>query len=44
MTSGPKGRVFGVKPYSAAVRAIGGRLRLATHPVEIRDGAIWLSG
>jgi 3-phenylpropionate/trans-cinnamate dioxygenase ferredoxin component len=43
MTSGPKGRVFGVKPYSAAVKAIGGRLRLATHPVEIRDSAIWLS-
>jgi nitrite reductase/ring-hydroxylating ferredoxin subunit len=42
MTSGPKGRIFGLRPYSAAVRAIGGRLRLATHEVEIREGAIWL--
>lgn len=43
MLSGPKGRVFGFKPYSAAVKVFGsGVAPLHTHPVEIRDGAVWL--
>src|SRR5829696_5900533 len=43
MVSGPKGRVFGFRPYSAAVRAFGARVApLARHPVAVRDGAIWL--
>jgi len=43
MLSGPKGRIFGFKPYSAAVKAFAnGAWRLSTHPVEVRDGAIWL--
>ncbi|MBE2316149.1 Rieske 2Fe-2S domain-containing protein [Solirubrobacter sp. CPCC 204708] len=42
MTSGPKGRVFGFKPYSAAVRGFGEMARLKTYPVTVREGAIWL--
>lgn len=43
MVSGPKGRIFGFKPYSGAVKVFGsGILPLSTHPVELRDGAIWL--
>src|SRR3954469_9201345 len=42
MNEGPKGRIFGLKPYSSAIRATTGRLRLAPYPVELRDGAIWL--
>jgi 3-phenylpropionate/trans-cinnamate dioxygenase ferredoxin subunit len=42
MVDGPKGRIFGFKPYSAAVRGFGEMARLARHPVELRDGAIWL--
>jgi len=44
MTSGPKGRIFGFKPYSAAVRAFGNVAKLRTFDVEVRDGAIWLTG
>ena len=44
MIEGPKGRVFGFKPYSSTVRAVAnGALRLKTHPVTVRDGAIWLT-
>lgn len=43
MLEGPKGRIFGFKPYSSAVRAFGRRVKLSTHPVEIRDGVIHLS-
>lgn len=43
MCSGPKGRVFGFKPYSAAVCAFGRIAGLRTFPVELRHGAIWLS-
>jgi nitrite reductase/ring-hydroxylating ferredoxin subunit len=42
MKSGPKGRVFGFKPYSAAVRGFGEIARLKTFDVEVREGAIWL--
>jgi hypothetical protein len=42
MVSGPKGRLFGFKPYSSAIKATTGQLPLATFPVEVRDGAIWL--
>ncbi|WP_163795757.1 Rieske (2Fe-2S) protein [Mycolicibacterium sediminis] len=42
MTAGPKGRIFGFKPYSAAFKAVGNAFRLRTFPVEVRDGAIWL--
>ena len=45
MVEGPKGRVFGFKPYSAAVRVWGDKLLpLDGHDVEVRDGAIWLAG
>jgi 3-phenylpropionate/trans-cinnamate dioxygenase ferredoxin component len=43
MVDGPKGRIFGFKPYSAAVRGFGEIARLARHPVELRNGAIWLA-
>jgi nitrite reductase/ring-hydroxylating ferredoxin subunit len=42
MKSGPKGRIFGFKPYSLAVKGFGNAVKLRTFPVEIRDGAIWL--
>jgi nitrite reductase/ring-hydroxylating ferredoxin subunit len=42
MLKGPKGRVFGFKPYSSLVEAVGSTLKLKTFPVEIRDGAIYL--
>jgi 3-phenylpropionate/trans-cinnamate dioxygenase ferredoxin component len=42
MTEGPKGRLFGFRPYSALIRAIGRRVKLSTFPVEVRDGAIHL--
>jgi 3-phenylpropionate/trans-cinnamate dioxygenase ferredoxin subunit len=42
MRSGPKGRIFGFKPYSSAFKALGDIAKLQTHAVEIRDGAIWL--
>ena len=44
MVEGPKGRIFGFKPYSEAVKAWGaGVLPLDRYDVEIRDGAIWFS-
>jgi nitrite reductase/ring-hydroxylating ferredoxin subunit len=43
MASGPKGRVFGFKPYSAAFKAVGQVAKLRTFGVEVRDGAIWLT-
>ncbi|MCV7420414.1 Rieske (2Fe-2S) protein [Mycobacterium yunnanensis] len=42
MTAGPKGRIFGFKPYSWAIKAFGNVAPLRTFPVEVRDGAIWL--
>ncbi|KRE27598.1 hypothetical protein ASG82_14490 [Mycobacterium sp. Soil538] len=42
MTEGPRGRLFGFKPFSALIRAFGSRLELATVRVQIRDGAIYL--
>src|SRR4051794_5493967 len=43
MVSGPKGRVFGFRPYSAAVRAFGAVVApLSRHAVAVRDGAVWL--
>jgi nitrite reductase/ring-hydroxylating ferredoxin subunit len=42
MVSGPKGRIFGFKPYSGAVKTFANGLKLTTHDVELRDGAIWL--
>jgi 3-phenylpropionate/trans-cinnamate dioxygenase ferredoxin component len=41
--SGPKGRVFGFKPYSPAVKAFGRVATLRRFAVEVRDGAIWLT-
>jgi nitrite reductase/ring-hydroxylating ferredoxin subunit len=43
MVEGPKGRIFGFRPYSAMFRLIGSRLTLPTVPVELRDGAIHLT-
>jgi nitrite reductase/ring-hydroxylating ferredoxin subunit len=43
MKSGPKGRVFGFKPYSAAIKAFGNVAKLRRFDVEVRDGAIWLT-
>jgi nitrite reductase/ring-hydroxylating ferredoxin subunit len=42
MKSGPKGRIFGFKPYSSAVRWFGNVAKLRTFAVEVVDGAIWL--
>jgi nitrite reductase/ring-hydroxylating ferredoxin subunit len=44
MLAGPKGRIFGFKPYSAAIKAFGNVAKLRVFPVEIHDGAIWLQG
>jgi nitrite reductase/ring-hydroxylating ferredoxin subunit len=41
MLLGPQG-VF--KPVAGAIRATAGARALKTFPVEVRDGAIWLSG
>ena len=43
MRSGPKGRLFGFKPYSWAIKTFGNVARLRTFSVEVRDGAIWLA-
>lgn len=43
MRSGPKGRIFGLVPYSLAFKAIGNIAPLRTFPVVERDGAIWLT-
>jgi nitrite reductase/ring-hydroxylating ferredoxin subunit len=42
MVSGPKGRIFGLPPYSQIVRATANQFTLTTHPVQIREDAIWL--
>ncbi len=43
MLEGPKGRVFGFKPYSKTVQTVANAaFKLHTHPVVVRDGAIWL--
>lgn len=41
MTRGPQGAF---KPLAGAVRATTGARSLKTHPVEVREGAIWLTG
>ena len=43
MTSGPKGRVFGFKPYSAAVKSFSEVAPLKRLDVEVREDAIWLA-
>ena len=43
MRSGPKGRIFGFKPYSWAIKMFGNVAPLRTFSVEVRDGAIWLA-
>lgn len=43
MHSGPKGRIFGFKPYSWAVETFGNVAKLQKLPVELRAGAIWLT-
>ncbi|TFV55737.1 Rieske (2Fe-2S) protein [Mycobacterium sp. PS03-16] len=42
MLEGPKGRIFGFRPYSAMVRLIGRTVTLRSFPVHLRDGAIYL--
>ncbi len=43
MLEGPKGRIFGFKPYSKTVQTVANRaFRLRSLPVTLRDGAIWL--
>ncbi|MDP9166700.1 MAG: Rieske 2Fe-2S domain-containing protein [Actinomycetota bacterium] len=44
MVSGPKGRIFGFKPYSLAIKAFGNVAKLRRFDVEVRDGSIWLTG
>jgi nitrite reductase/ring-hydroxylating ferredoxin subunit len=41
MVRGPQG-VF--RPLAGAVKATTGSRSLSTYPVEVRDGAIWLTG
>jgi len=44
MVRGPQGRIFGFGPYSRTVQAVSNTaVPLAVHPVEVRDGAIWLT-
>jgi len=44
MLRGPQGRIFGFGPYSRTVQAVSNTaIPLAVHPVELRDGAIWLT-
>jgi nitrite reductase/ring-hydroxylating ferredoxin subunit len=40
MIRGPQGAF---KPLAGVVKGTTGRVALATHPVELRDGAIWLA-
>ena len=43
MVDGPKGRIFGFAPYSAAVKAVNNAaVKLTRYEVELRDGVIWL--
>ena len=41
MVRGPQGAF---KPLAGVVKATAGAIPLKTHPVELRDGAIWLVG
>lgn len=41
MTRGPQGAF---RPVGGLVKSTTGARALATHPVELRDGAIWLTG
>jgi 3-phenylpropionate/trans-cinnamate dioxygenase ferredoxin component len=41
MSRGPQGAF---KPLAGAVKATTGARSLNTYPVEIREGAIWLTG
>ncbi len=44
MLEGPKGRLFGIPPYSATVKvAVNCAFTLRTFPVTVRDGAIELA-
>ena len=44
MTSGPKGRIFGFKPYSKFIQTYtNGVAKLRRFDVELRDGVIYLS-
>ena len=44
MVSGPKGRIFGFPPYALSVKAVANAaFRLERRPVEVRDGAIYLT-
>ena len=44
MVEGPKGRIFGFKPYSKTVQTVvNAAFKLKSHPVVVRDGAIWLA-
>ena len=44
MVSGPKGRIFGFKPYAKFIQTYtNGIAKLRRFPVELRDGAIWLT-
>jgi hypothetical protein len=42
MKNGPKGRIFGFKPYSSMIKLFGNVAKLRTFEVEVRNGAIWL--
>jgi nitrite reductase/ring-hydroxylating ferredoxin subunit len=42
MKNGPKGRIFGFKPYSSMIKLFGNVAKLRTFDVEVRNGAIWL--
>jgi nitrite reductase/ring-hydroxylating ferredoxin subunit len=41
MQRGPQGAF---KPLAGAIKATAGSRALKTFPVEVRDGAIWLTG
>ena len=44
MVEGPKGRIFGFKPYSKTVKTVANAaFKLTSHPVVVRDSAIWLA-
>lgn len=44
MVRGPQGRIFGIPPYSRVVQgASNAAFKLKSHPVEERDGMIYLS-
>ena len=44
MVSGPKGRIFGFRPYSRMIQGYtNGAFRLRRFDVVLRDGAIWLA-